>query len=361
MDSELKTKPTQYAAKTLNSAGLQPDIILARAATPLDKKRKEKIAFNCSLQEKDIVSAPDVESIYEVPINFENDNLSNLVLQKLKLRPRKTNLQEWRKLVKNIRSSRKPVKIGIVGKYFSTGKFVLADSYISVIEAIKHAAYHFGRKPEIKWIDAEQFVEKPTELKQLLDYQGIIVPGGFGQRGTEGKIAAIGYCREKKIPFLGLCYGMQLAVVDFARAVAGLKKANSTEIDPKTPYPVIDILPEQKKNLAEKKYGATMRLGACPAVLKKGSIAFGAYQKNSVSERHRHRYEVNPNYIEQLEKKGLIFSGTSPNRRLMEIMELSKTTHPFFVATQFHPEFKSRPLDPHPLFKEFIKTAINRK
>jgi CTP synthase len=361
MDSELKTKPTQYAAKTLNSAGLQPDIILARAATPLDKKRKEKIAFNCSLQEKDFVSAPDVESIYEVPINFENDNLSNLVLQKLKLRPRKTNLQEWRKLVKNIRSSRKPVKIGIVGKYFSTGKFVLADSYISVIEAIKHAAYHFGRKPEIKWIDAEQFVEKPTELKQLLDYQGIIVPGGFGQRGTEGKIAAIGYCREKKIPFLGLCYGMQLAVVDFARAVAGLKKANSTEIDPKTPYPVIDILPEQKKNLAEKKYGATMRLGACPAVLKKGSIAFGAYQKNSVSERHRHRYEVNPNYIEQLEKKGLIFSGTSPNRRLMEIMELSKTTHPFFVATQFHPEFKSRPLDPHPLFKEFIKTAINRK
>lgn len=361
MDSELKTKPTQYAAKTLNSAGLQPDIILARAAMPLDKKRKEKIAFNCSLQEKDIISAPDVESIYEVPINFENDNLSNLVLQKLKLRPRKTNMQEWRKLVKGIRSSRRPIKIGIVGKYFSTGKFVLADSYISVIEAIKHAACHFGRKPEIRWIDAEQFVEKPAELKQLLDYQGIIVPGGFGQRGTEGKIAAIGYCREKKIPFLGLCYGMQLAVVEFGRSVAGLKKANSTEIDAKTPYPVIDILPEQKKNLAEKKYGATMRLGACPAVLRKGSIAFEAYQKNSISERHRHRYEVNPNYIEQLEKKGLIFSGTSPNRRLMEIMELPKTVHPFFVATQFHPEFKSRPLDPHPLFKEFIKTAINRK
>jgi len=361
LDSELKTKPTQYAAKTLNSAGLQPDIILARAVMPLDKKRKEKIAFNCSLQERDIISAPDVESIYEVPINFEKDNLSNLVLQKLKLKSRKINLEEWRHLVKKIKGSSRPIKIGIVGKYFSTGKFVLADSYISVIEAVKHAAYHFGRKPEIKWIDAEQFVEKPAELKQLLGYQGIIVPGGFGQRGTEGKIAAIGYCREKKIPFLGLCYGMQLAVVEFSRFVAGLKKANSTEIDPKTPYPVIDILPEQKKNLAEKKYGATMRLGACPAVLKKGSIAFAAYQKNSISERHRHRYEVNPNYIEQLEKKGLIFSGTSPNRRLMEIMELSKTVHPFFVATQFHPEFKSRPLDPHPLFKEFIKTAINRK
>ncbi|MFA5084418.1 MAG: CTP synthase [Candidatus Paceibacterota bacterium] len=361
LDSELKTKPTQYAVKTLNSTGLQPDIILARAAAPLDKKRKEKIAFNCSLQEEDIISAPDVGSIYEVPVNFEKDGLSNRILGKLKMKPRKVNLHEWRRLTEIIKKSGRPVNIGIVGKYFSTGKFVLADSYISVIEAVKHAAYHFGRKPAIKWIDAEEFAKNPAQLKQLLDYNGIIVPGGFGGRGTEGKIAAIGYCRKNKIPFLGLCYGMQLAVVEFSRYLAGLKRANSTEIDPKTPYPVIDILPEQKKNIKEKKYGATMRLGAYPAALKKESVAFSAYNKRLISERHRHRYEVNPDYVGQLEKKGLIFSGTSPDGRLMEIMELPRSVHPFFVATQFHPEFKSRPLAPHPLFKEFLKVAINKK
>lgn len=358
LDSELKTKPTQYAVKTLNSAGLQPDIILARAATPLDKKRKEKIAFNCSLREEDIVSAPDVESIYEVPVNFEKDNLSDRVLKKLKMRPRKSNLTEWRRLIQVIKNNPRPVNIGIVGKYFATGKFILADSYISVIEAVKHAAFHFKRQPVIKWIEAEDFADKPEQLKQLSDYDGIIVPGGFGHRGTEGKIAAIGYCREKKIPFLGLCYGMQLAVVEFSRSVVGLEKANSTEIDPKTPYPVIDILPEQKKNLKEKKYGATMRLGAYPAVLKKDTLAFRAYGKSSIAERHRHRYEVNPDYIGQLEEKGMIFSGFSPDRRLMEIMELPQSAHPFFVATQFHPEFKSRPLNPHPLFKEFIRAAL---
>ena len=363
IDSELKTKPTQYAVKTLNSTGLQPDIILARAATSLDKKRKEKIAFNCSLREEDIISAPDVESIYEVPVNFEKDNLSDRILKKLKTRPRKSNLQQWRRLIKTIKNSSQSVNIGIVGKYFSTGKFVLADSYISVIEAIKQAAYYFKRQPVIKWIDAEEFANNPAQLKQLSDYDGIIVPGGFGQRGTEGKIAAIGYCRKKKIPFLGLCYGMQLAVVEFSRSVVGLKKANSTEIDAKTPYPVIDILPEQKKNLREKKYGATMRLGDYPAALKKNTFAFRAYGKSSISERHRHRYEVNPDYIEQLEKEGIVFSGSSPDGRLMEIMELPRTVHPFFVATQFHPEFKSRPLSPHPLFREFIKMAVagNRK
>jgi len=360
-DSELKTKPTQYAVKTLNSTGLQPDIILARAGTPLDQKRKEKIAFNCSLQEEDIISAPDVKSIYEVPINFEKDGLSGRILKKLKLRPRKTNLQEWRKLAKTVEESSEPVNIGIVGKYFSTGKFVLADSYISVIEAVKHAAYFFGKKPVIKWLDAEEFIKSPENLKQLSEYDGIIVPGGFGGRGTEGKMAAIGYCRENKIPFFGLCYGMQLAVIEFARSAAGMKKANSTEIDEKTPYPVIDILPEQKKNLEEKKYGATMRLGAYPAELKKGTIAFEAYKSQSISERHRHRYEVNPDYIKQLEDKGLVFSGTSPDGRLMEIAELPRNVHPFFVGAQFHPEFKSRPLSPHPLFREFIRSSIDRK
>src|SRR3989338_5342982 len=361
LDSELKTKPTQYAVKTLNSAGLQPDIILARAATPLDKKRKEKIAFNCSLREEDIVSAPDVESIYEVPVNFEKDNLSDRILKKLKMRPRKSNMAEWRRLIRAIKNTPRPVNIGIVGKYFATGKFILTDSYISVIEAVKHAAFHFKRQPVIKWIEAEECDDKPNQLKQLSGYDGIIVPGGFGQRGTEGKIAAIGYCRKNKIPFLGLCYGMQLAVVEFSRSIVGFKEANSTEIYPKTPYPVIDILPEQKKNLKEKKYGATMRLGAYPAVLKKGTLAFRAYGKSSISERHRHRYEVNPDYVGQLEGKGIIFSGSSPDNRLMEIMELAQSVHPFFAATQFHPEFKSRPLNPHPLFREFIKAAIKNR
>lgn len=356
--SELKTKPTQYAVRTLNSAGLQPDIILARAGVPLDKKRKEKIAFNCNLSEEDIISAPDVESIYEIPVNFEKDNLGNLILNKLKIRSKKQDLKNWRRLVKNIKESKKSVKIGIIGKYFGSGEFILADSYISVIEAIKHAAYYFNRKPVIQWLNAEKFEKSKSKLKTLKEFDGIIVPGGFGSRGIKGKIAAIRYCREKKIPFLGLCYGMQLAVVEFARNVAGFKKANTTEVDPKTPYPVIDILPEQKQKLAKKDYGGTMRLGAWPAVLKKGSIAYSAYKNHSISERHRHRYEVNPDYIEHLEKKGIIFSGFSSNRRLMEIMELSKNKHPFFVATQFHPEFKSRPLKPHPLFREFVRAAI---
>lgn len=359
--SELKTKPTQYAVRTLNSAGLQPDIILARAAVSLDKKRKEKIAFNCNLQKGEVISAPDVESIYEIPINFEKDGLGNLILNKLKLHAQAQDLKSWKRLTQIIRGSKKSVKIGIVGKYFSTGRFILADVYISVIEAIKHASYYFKRKPIIKWLDTEEFEHSNSKLKILKEFNGIIVPGGFGSRGTEGKIKAIHYCREHKIPFLGLCYGMQLALIEFARNVVNLKGANSTEIDFETPHPVIDILPEQKKNLAKKNYGATMRLGVYPAVLKKGTIAYSAYNEHLVSERHRHRWEVNPDYIELLEKKGIIFSGFSPDRRLMEIMELPKTKHPFFVGTQFHPEFKSRPLKPHPLFREFIKTAINKR
>ncbi len=357
---ELKTKPTQYAVRTLNSAGLQPDIILARAIVPLDKKRKEKIAFNCNLQEEEVISAPDVESIYEIPINFEKDGLGNLILNKLKLQPRAQDLKSWERLAQIIRGSKKSVKIGIVGKYFSTGEFILADVYISVIEAIKHASYYFKRKPIIKWLNTEEFERSNSKLKNLKEFNGIIVPGGFGSRGTEGKIKAIRYCREHKIPFLGLCYGMQLATVEFARNVVNLKKANSTEIDSETPHPVIDILPVQKKNLAKKDYGATMRLGTYPAVLKQGTIAHSAYKEHLISERHRHRWEVNPKYIEILEKKGIVFSGFSPDRRLIEIMELPKTKHPFFIGTQFHPEFKSRPLKPHPLFREFIKVAIKR-
>lgn len=358
--NELKTKPTQYAVRALNSAGLQPDIILARASVSLDKKRKEKIAFNCNLKEEEVISAPDVESIYDIPINFEKDNLSALALNKLGLKPRIKDMQKWRALMRTVHNSKKPVKIGIIGKYFSTGSFVLSDSYISVIEAVKHSAYHFKRKPVIDWLNSEEYEKSPSKLKELSKYGGIIIPGGFGGRGVEGKIAAINYCRTKKIPMLGLCYGMQLAVIEFARSMAGMKKANTTEVDPETPHPVIDILPEQKKNLAKKDYGATMRLGAYPAVLKKNTIAHSAYHTHLISERHRHRYEVNPDFVKKLEDKGLVFSGFSSDKRLMEIMELPKSKHPFFLASQFHPEFKSRPLKPHPLFREFVKAASKR-
>jgi CTP synthase len=250
------------------------------------------------------------------------------------------------------------VKIGIVGKYFGTGDFVLADAYLSVIEAIKHAAFFYRRKPEIDWINAEQFEQDPKTINKLKKYNGIIVPGGFGSRGVEGKIKAIEFCRKNKIPYLGLCYGMQLMVIEFARHICSLKDAHTTEINRETKNPVVDIMPEQKKNLEDKNYGASMRLGAYPAALTMRTQAFGAYKKHLISERHRHRWEVNPEYIELLEKNGLVFSGKSPDGRLMEIAELPKSAHPFFLGTQFHPEFKSRPLNPQPLFKEFIKVAI---
>lgn len=352
-DSELKTKPTQYAVRALNSAGLQPDIIIARAGVPIDQKRREKISFNCSIQTEDVISAPDAESIYDVPINFEDDNISGRLLKKLNLRPKKKDLQEFRKLSREIHSADKTVRIGIVGKYFGSGDFVLADSYISVIEAVKHAAYALKSKPIIEWLDAEN----PGNLDR---YDGIIVPGGFGARGVEGKIKTIKYCREKKIPFFGLCYGMQLAVVELSRSKLGLKDANTTEVDQKTKNPVIDILPEQKQKIAEKDMGGSMRLGSYPAKIKKGTVAAKAYKQAEINERHRHRYEVNPEYVAALERAGAIFSGTSPDGRLMEIMELPAKDHPFFLGTQFHPEFTSNPFRPHPLFLEFIKASLRR-
>jgi CTP synthase len=316
------------------------------------------LAIHCNLHEEDVISAPDIESVYEVPINFEKDQLSKIILKKMGIRPKKKDLVKWKAMVRNIKSSKKPLKIGIVGKYFGTGDFVLSDAYISVIEAIKHACFSFKRKPVIDWINSEEFEKNPAKVKGLKKYAGIIVPGGFGERGVEGKIKAIEFCRKNKLPYFGLCYGMQLLVIEFARNVLRFKDANTTEINRNTKYPVIDIMPEQKKNLADKNYGATMRLGAYPARLKKNTIAFGAYRTPNISERHRHRWEVNPEYIERLEKAGLVFSGTSPDGRLMEIAELPKISHPFHLGTQFHPEFKSSPLHPHSLFREFIKSAI---
>lgn len=350
-DNELKTKPTQYAVKTMNSAGIQPDIVLGRAAVPLDKKRKEKIAINCGLDIEDVISTPDVDDIYEVPLLLEKSGLGERITKKLQLKTKKPDLKQWKALVNKIKRTKDEVKIAIVGKYFGTGDFILSDSYLSVIEAIKHASYALGKRSKIDWVDAGTF-------KDLHKYDGIIVPGGFGGRDIEGKINAIKYAREKKVPFLGLCYGMQMATIEYARNVAGLKGANSTEIDEKTKHPVIDVIPDQKNKIRDGKYGGTMRLGAYPAEISASTIARSAYKKAKISERHRHRYEVNPEYVERLEDKGLVFSGQSPDGILMEIVELPRIKHPFFLATQFHPELKSRPLNPHPLFKEFIKAAI---
>ena len=283
------------------------------------------------------------------------------IVENLGVRPRKHDMKQWQDFNRRIRTATKEVKIAIAGKYFGSGNFVLQDSYISVIEAIKHAAYALKRKPVIEWLETEAFEADPRSIRTLSAYDGVIIPGGFGSRGVEGKIAAIKYLREKKIPYFGLCYGMQLAVAEFSRSVLGLKRANTTEVDKETPHPVIDILPEQKKNMAEKNYGGTMRLGAYPAALKKRTIAQHAYRTLLVSERHRHRFEVNPDYVERLEDGGLLFSGFSPDRRLMEILELPRSVHPFFLGTQFHPELKSRPLRPHPLFRAFIAAAIRRQ
>ncbi|MFH1175243.1 MAG: CTP synthase [bacterium] len=390
---EMKTKPTQHAVRTLNSAGIQPDFILCRSTNPLDERRKEKISIFCNMLKDDVISAPDVESIYDVPVNFEKDELGKKILKKFGMKAKKTNMQNWREMAEIMKSSKKEVKIGIVGKYFKSGDFVLKDAYVSVIEAIKHAAWVNKRKPIIEWVDAGEFEETPlsppfggggrrsgnsllldkgevrrgSSINCLKNFDAIIVPGGFGERGVEGKIAAIKYARENKIPFLGLCLGMQMAVIEFARNVCGLSGANSTEINSKTKYPVIDIIEEQKEKMKNKNYGGSMRLGAYKCSLKSNTEALKAYKmtgriingengENLVEERHRHRYEFNNGFRQKLEEKGLIISGINPEQNLVEIIELKD--HPFFVGVQFHPEFLSRPLDPHPLFKELIKAAI---
>ncbi len=353
---EMKTKPTQYAVRTLNSAGIQPDIILARSSMPVDAPRKKKMSIFCNVAPEDVIAAPDVKNVYEVPLNFEKEKLDERIFKKFKIpNGHRIKTSQWSVLQKKIASSKKPVRIAMIGKYFSTGQFTLSDSYISVIEAIKHAAWEVGRKPEIEWVNAETFETHPQRLKSLKEYDGIVVPGGFGDRGIEGKIKAINFARTHKIPFFGLCYGLQLAVVEYARNVVGLRHAHTTEINPKTPHPVVHILPEQQKNLSKKNLGGSMRLGAYVCELKRGTAAYKGYRQNMITERHRHRYEVNNEYREKLEKAGLIISGINPEKDLVEIVELKN--HPFFLGTQFHPEFKSRPLHPHPLFLEFIRAA----
>ncbi len=359
---EMKTRPTQNAIQQLNSYGLQANMVIARSTAPLDQRRKEKIATSSNVSVDHIISAPDVESIYDVPLNFEREKIGEMLLKLLKLPKRSTStgLTDWKKFVGKIRSANKEVHIAIVGKYFDTGDFVLSDAYLSVIEAIKFSSAEKQVRAKISWVNAKDLEKNPKSLSMLDAFDGVIVPGGFGETGVEGKIKAIQYARENKIPYFGLCYGMQLMLIEYARNVLKLVGAHTTEINPNAPHPVIDVMPEQIDILAKKDYGATMRLGAYPAHLKKGSIARGAYKQDVVEERHRHRYEVNPKYVEQFEKGGVVFSGTSPSGVLMEIAELPSSMHPFMLGTQFHPELQARPLSPHPLFTAFISASLAR-
>lgn len=360
---EMKTRPTQNAVRQLNSYGVQPDIIIARGSQMLDHKRKEKIAIACSVAVDNVISAPDISSIYDVPINFEKDKIGDMILRSLHMRAKIKGdvLADWKKFVEKSKNQKKHIKIAVVGKYFDTGDFVLSDAYISVIEAIKFSSYWSGAKPELTWINSKEYEADPKKIAELGAYDGIIVPGGFGESGIEGVLMAIRYAREKKIPYLGLCYGMQLMVVEYARNILGWTDAHTAEINPKSSHVVIDIMPEQKKNLEDGKYGATMRLGSCEAKLLKGTQAYKAYGTGVIHERHRHRYEVNPEYVEEIKAKGLVFSGTSPDGKLMEIAELPKDIHPFFLGTQFHPELKARPLSPHPLFTAFVEAILKNK
>lgn len=356
---EMKTKPTQHAAKALNSAGINPDMIVARGAMELDAPRREKLGVLCGIAKDNIISAPDVPSIYQIPLTLEAQNVGNKILKILGMKPKKSDLSGWENFVNKIKNSKKVVKVAVVGKYFGTGNFTLADSYISVIEAIKHAAWFHNAKPELSWVDSEEFEKDPSKIKNLAQYDGIIVPGGFGSRGIEGIISAIQFARENKIPYLGLCYGMQLACIEFVRNVLGKKQAHTMEINPRTPDPVIQVNPFQARNIQEGKYGGTMRLGAYDCVLRKGTKTYKAYGEDSISERHRHRYEFNNKYQEQMDAAGLQVVGINPETELVEIVELSN--HPFFIGTQFHPEFKSRPLRPQPLFRDFVKAALDKK
>jgi len=348
---ELKTKPTQHSVGKLREIGIQPDILLCRTERPLPKDVRQKISLFCNVNFEQVIPAPDVRDIYEVPIVLREEGLDNLVVKLLNLTCGKSNLDEWKeKVVDKILNPSHHVQIAVVGKYID-----LQDAYKSIYEALRHGGVGNDAGVSIKKVDAEVlFQSDPDTL--LGDVHGILVPGGFGDRGVEGKIKSIQYARERKIPFFGVCLGMQCAVIEFARNVCGLRGANTTELDKRTPYPVISMLAEQKKVV---NLGGTMRLGSYPCEVKSGTKTFRAYKKHKIHERHRHRYEFNNKYKVKLEQHGLIVAGTTPQNRLVEIVEY--VSHPWFVGCQFHPEFKSKPHNPHPLFRDFIKAALAYK
>lgn len=348
---ELKSKPVQQSISTLNSLGIMPDFVVGRAERPIDDKRKEKIALASGLPIENIISNPDLDSVYKVPMVLRKEKLDTKVLKKLGLKTGKSDLTKWEELVKRIVSKKeKTVKIGIVGKYQRSGDYILQDAYVSVVEALRHASAHTGIGIELVWVDSE---DKAMDLSQM---DGILVPQGWGKRGIEGKVAAIKYARENNIPYLGLCFGMQMAVIEFARNVLGFKDANTEEAENGTKHPVIHTMDYQKELIKNKQFGGTIRLGAWPLKLVKGSKLQKIYGKDSVlDERHRHRYEFNNKYKEMFEKHGLKVSGTSPDGKLVEAIEIP--SHKFFIGTQYHPEYISRALFPHPIFVEFLKAA----
>lgn len=350
---ELKTKPTQHSVKELRSIGIQPDIIVCRTMKELSEDMKKKIALFCDVEPDAVINNLTADSIYDVPLLMEQEGLDHIALKKLGLADRPVDLSDWKDMVARIHNAKGVTRIALVGKYVK-----LHDAYLSVVEALSHAGYAYGTKIDIRWVNSEELEENKPDLSEVFkDIDGIIVPGGFGYRGIEGKIDAIRYARENKIPYLGLCLGMQCAVIEFARNVCAMKKANSSEFIPDTPYPVIDLMSDQE-DVTEK--GGTMRLGIYPCKLKDGTRARKLYDnKEIIYERHRHRYEVSNELRPILEKAGLVISGTSPDGRLVEIIELKD--HPYFEATQAHPEFKSRPNRPHPLFLGFIEAALKER
>ncbi|MFT5849964.1 MAG: CTP synthase [Patiriisocius sp.] len=358
---EMKTKPTQHAARTLNSSGVFADLILARAPVALDQKRKEKIAKFCNVKVENVISAPDVDSVYDIPLNLEKGHLSDRLCELLQLPcTQKSDMADWKKFVSKSKNTKDTVEIAVIGKYFSSGDFVLSDVYISVLEAIKYSAYKLGLKPNITYLSSQDFADK-KQLKSLKKYDGVLVPGGFGKTGIDGKINVIEYVRKNRIPYFGICYGMQLAVLEFAQNVLKKKNASTEEINEKATDLIVGVMDEQKEKIAKGEMGGSMRLGQYPAVLQKGSVVAKAYKQSEIIERHRHRYEVNPKYIMELENEGLVFSGKSPDGRLMEAMELPEEIHPFFVGVQYHPELQARPLDPHPLFTAFVRASYESK
>lgn len=371
---ELKSKPAQNSIYEIYKLGLQPNFVITRSATGIDNKKRELIAFNSGIDTENIIAAPDVDTIYKMPGLFKEQELDKKLLREMGLKQKREPLKKWLQKVDTIEDCKGQINIAIIGKYFKIGdKSILEDAYICVIEAIKHAAWYLNMNACIQWFDVERLENKDQQklqkaINELSQFDGLIVPQGWGSRGVEGKIKAVNYARVNKIPYLGLCFGMQMAVIEYARNILGLQNANSTEVNKRTKYPVIHVMPDQKELLKKKQYGGTIRLGAWPCKLKKDSMLERLYKKyapnrihnNIVQERHRHRYEVNNKYKNQLVKSGLIISGTSPDGKLVEAVELPQNVHPYFIATQYHPEYKSWLLEPHPLFIGLLLACINQ-
>jgi len=357
---EPKTKPTQLSVRTLNSMGIQPDFIIARSEQTLDQRRKDRFALFCNMHPEDIISNPDVKHVYEIPLILSEQHIEKRIMEKLGLEVKKSNLTDWKKLVDTIKApKKKKVQIAIVGKYFGTGNYQLKDAYAALFDSIDHASWHAGAEIDLKIVSAEKVEKEGIEIIGHPD--GIIVPIGWGDRGAEGMIQAASYARKNKIPYLGLCYGMQLAAVAFARDVLKMNDANTTENDPETKNPVIHIIENQKSLIAKRAYGGTMRLGGWEEKIRKGTLAYSIYGKESVVIRHRHRYEFNNKYAEEFEKNGMIISGRSKSENLVEVIELDQKLHPFYIGTQGHPEYSSSPLQPHPIFSAFVEACWKYK